>query len=289
MAGKKSVAIHNGTFHADEVSACALLIHFGLVEQGRIVRTRDAQRIAECEFVCDVGGEYDSKRRLFDHHQSSYEGEMSSAGMVLLFLRDEGVIDDPLYEHLRGHWIYGVDQIDNGLFTPLYGFATYSMIISSFVPPDPEASSDEVDRCFDLALNFARDFLARMIGRYEYIESCREVVARAMSEGERVLVFERNIPWLELFFDMGGEEHPAEFLIMPAHEGQWKLRGIPPSLTERMAVRTPLPEEWAGKMGAELEEASGIPGAIFCHKGRFISMWRDREAVEKALKKVLDE
>jgi len=62
----------------------------------------------------------------------------------------------------------------------------------------------------------------------------------------------------------------------------WKLRGIPPSLDDRMRVRSPLPEKWAGLMGDDLKKATGISGAIFCHKGRFISVWETREDALKA-------
>jgi len=54
-----------------------------------------------------------------------------------------------------------------------------------------------------------------------------------------------------------------------------------------MKVRFPLPQEWAGLIDEELKEASGIPGAIFCHKGRFISVWETREDALKALEYVL--
>jgi uncharacterized UPF0160 family protein len=73
---------------------------------------------------------------------------------------------------------------------------------------------------------------------------------------------------------------------MPAGNS-WKLRGIPPSLSDRMRVRTPLPEAWAGLMDDSLLEVCGIPGAVFCHKGRFISVWKTKEAALKAAEKAL--
>jgi len=52
-------------------------------------------------------------------------------------------------------------------------------------------------------------------------------------------------------------------------------------------VRLPLPEEWAGLLEDDLKKASEIPGAIFCHKGRFISVWETKEDAFKALKYIL--
>ena len=43
------------------------------------------------------------------------------------------------------------------------------------------------------------------------------------------------------------------------------------------AVR--LPQAWAGLTDAALEQASGVPGARFCHNGRFIAVAATREAV----------
>ena len=80
---KNSLATHDGTFHADEVSACALLLLFGLIDREKIYRTRDPKVIEQCEYVCDVGKIYDPEKKRFDHHQLSYHGTLSSAGMVL--------------------------------------------------------------------------------------------------------------------------------------------------------------------------------------------------------------
>mgnify|MGYP003594929952 CR=1 FL=1 len=73
---------------------------------------------------------------------------------------------------------------------------------------------------------------------------------------------------------------------MPAGN-YWKLRGIPPTGEERMKVRVPLPEEWAGLLDQEMKEKTGIDGALFCHKGRFISVWKTKKDAIDALKRVL--
>ena len=77
-------------------------------------------------------------------------------------------------------------------------------------------------------------------------------------------------------------DHPAKFVVMPSGE-HWILRCIPPSFEDRMNVRTPLPKEWAGLLEANLAKVSGIPGGIFCHKGRFISVWETKEGALEAL------
>ena len=54
-------------------------------------------------------------------------------------------------------------------------------------------------------------------------------------------------------------------------------------------MRLSEPKNWAGLLNDELMRISGIPGAIFCHKGRFISVWETREDAIKALEYTLDQ
>jgi len=92
---------------------------------------------------------------------------------------------------------------------------------------------------------------------------------------------------MDNFFELGGEKHPALLVVMPAGK-YWKLRGIPPSTKQKMQVRKPLPGNWAGLLESELKVETKIPGAIFCHKGRFISIWETKEDALTALKIVLE-
>lgn len=282
----RSFGTHDGTFHADEVTACALLLLFDLIDRNRIVRTRQPSELARCEYVCDVGGVYDPNRKLFDHHQVEYQGSMSSAGMILMHLYHSNAITLKEREFLENSLIIGVDAHDNGKELHSNGVCTYSHIISNFTPISHEVDDQELDAAFFQALEFALTHLDRMWKRYQYIQSCRQTVAEAMANGSNCLMFDKSIPWLEIFFDLGGASHPAKFLIMPSGS-HWKLRGIPPSLNEKMKVRLPLPQQWAGLLQEDLKKMTGIPGAIFCHKGRFISVWETREDAVKALNYVL--
>src|ERR1700745_531243 len=97
----RSCGTHDGTFHADEVTACALLLLFNLIDEKKIIRTRDLGVLATCEYVCDVGGVYDPQQKLFDHHQIDYQGPLSSAGMVLNYLQMTGIVKPNEYEFLN--------------------------------------------------------------------------------------------------------------------------------------------------------------------------------------------
>ncbi len=279
---KYSFGAHDGTFHADEVTACALLLLFGLIDRNTIVRTRDLELLKECEYVCDVGGIYDEKIKRFDHHQVSYQGELSSAGMILKYLQNQKVISDKEYHLLNNSLVRGVDAFDNGRVTTTLGFCSFSNIISNFLPIEHGAASDEMDQAFFDALDLTYGHIKRLHMRYKYNISCRHLVEESMKKYTECLMFDVSIPWMESFFDLNGVDHPARFIVMPSGS-HWKLRGIPPSQEEKIKVRQLLPKDWEGLLDQELRNVSGIEGAIFCHKGRFISVWETKEDALKAL------
>jgi len=282
----RSIGIHDGAFHADEVAACALLVLFNLADKNLIRRTREEELLSSCEYVCDVGGKYDPEKKLFDHHQNEYQGHLSSAGMILLYLKDKNIIDEGLYDYLNRSLILGIDQEDNGKIPPLENLCTFSEVLNNFMPIEYTASFEEVNKAFRQVLDFTIWYLQKLQMRYSYFLKCRQIVQKSMNENKVVLLIEDSIPWMESFFALGGESHPALFVIMPTGK-HWKLRGIPPTLKDKMKVRLPLPEKWAGLHEEELKKITNIPGAIFCHKGRFISVWQTKEDAMKALQYVL--
>jgi uncharacterized UPF0160 family protein len=285
MKINRSFGTHNGSFHADEVTACSLLLLFDLIDREKIQRTRDPDILNKCEYVCDVGGVYDPALKRFDHHQAEYKGSMSSAGMILLYLKSRGILGPQTYDHFNKSLILGVDAHDNGVAKLETGTASFSQIVSNFLPIEYDVTTQEMENCFFQALDFVLAHLKRLQQRLVYMHACQSTVKEKMKERGKLLIFDEALPWMENFFDLGGERHPAQFVIMPSAD-HWKLRGIPPSLADRMRVRHPLPESWAGLRDHELQQISGVPGAIFCHKGRFISIWKTKEDALNAYKAI---
>lgn len=278
----RSFGTHDGSFHADEVTACSLLLLFDRIDRSLIRRTRDPEILAQCDYVCDVGGQYNPEKRRFDHHQIDYQGNLSSAGMILLYLKNKNIIDTHTYDFFNRSLIMGVDAHDNGVSKLEMGTTSFSQVVSNFLPIEYSASDEEMESAFSLAVDFVLGHLERMQKRFVYQIKCQTLVKEAMLQGGYALVFDQSIPWIENFFDLGGEVHPAQFVIMPSGK-HWKLRGIPPNLAERMQVRRPLPKQWGGQRDETLQKLTGIQGAIFCHKGLFISIWETKEDALKAL------
>ena len=55
------IATHNGTFHADETTACAILTY--LFDNCTIIRSRDEEQLEKADIVIDVSNKNDDKHR----------------------------------------------------------------------------------------------------------------------------------------------------------------------------------------------------------------------------------
>jgi uncharacterized UPF0160 family protein len=283
----RSFGTHDGTFHADDVTACSMLLSLGLIDEDKIFRTRDSALLNRCEYVCDVGGIYEPDVKRFDHHQVDYTGIFSSAGMILEYLRTTKLLTQKEADFLNNSLIKGIDAHDNGKDPQLPGYCLFSHVISNFNPVHHEATAEELFTAYLKAVTFTTSHLNRLLERFRYNQSSKTEVQKVMNTGSECLLFDRHIPWMDAFFELGGERHPAKFIIMPSGD-QWKLRGIPPSNDDRMRVRIPHPSAWAGLMDNDLTSVSGIQDAVFCHKGRFISVWKTKKAALAAVERIFE-
>ena len=117
----KTIITHNGTFHADEITAIALLQIF-TKDRYSITRVPHQSELKRADFTIDIGKILDPSLGLFDHHQ--YELGLSSAGLIWLYL---GLTTD--YPEIS-KLVALVDQNDVGIRKALSH--EYSRIIGSY-------------------------------------------------------------------------------------------------------------------------------------------------------------
>ncbi|MCC6781439.1 MAG: MYG1 family protein [Planctomycetes bacterium] len=274
---------HSGGFHADDVLALALIREFH-DREASVVRTRDLGVLARCDLVFDVGGEFDPARGRFDHHQAEYRGDRSSAGMVLDWLTGRGDVDAQLSMHLREHLVDHVDAIDTGRKTPTHGVPCFTSIVGAF-NDDPDESRD-LDTRYRDAVAFAMRHLRGLRAGFARSQRARLAVRRAMDDavaaGRRTLFFDEYLPWKGAYFEFGGIDHPSEFALMPV-EGAWRVLAIPPE-PGSFGQKLPLPASWAGLVDEALEAVTGVPGARFCHKNRFVAVFATRDGALAAMR-----
>ena len=268
----KTIATHNGNFHADDVFSIAALKN--IFPSSKLIRTRDVELIAKADIVVDVGGEYDADTDRFDHHQRGGAGERengipySSFGLIW---KKYGVEicqgNQDVAKAVDSGLVSAIDALDCGHVEGVYGGVSLSQTISMFNPTWQEDA--DFDACFDEAVDFASRVLIRFIASANGGISAKAIVAKAVENAEdpRVIVLEKYTPWKRTVHALSEE---ALYVVYPSQTGQWRIQTVPVELGS-FDDRKSLPKQWAGLSDKELKEVTGIDDAMFCHNGLFIA------------------
>ena len=268
----KTIATHNGNFHADDVFSIAALKC--IFPSFNLIRTRDLDIIAKADIVLDVGGVYDPDTGRFDHHQRGCAGQRengipySSFGLIW---QKYGVEicqgNQELANSVDADLVSTIDAIDCGHVEGVAQGISLSQTISMFNPTWQEDS--HYDTCFDEAVDFASRVLTRFIASANGGISAKAIVAKAIENAAdpRVIVLEKYTPWKRTVHALSTE---ALYMVYPSGSGPWRIQTVPvePGSFED---RKSLPKPWAGLSDKALKEVTGIDDAMFCHNGLFIA------------------
>ena len=168
-----TIATHSGPFHADDVLAVALIRRF-VDEHATVVRTRDPARLQAADLVVDVGGTFDPAAGRFDHHQNSYQGPLSSAGMVLEWLEAEDRVPDDLAAHLRDRLVDYVDDVDNGRRQPDRAVPCFAGLVEAM--REGHEGAQAFDAAFEQAVGVAGGYVAGLQRAWRATVEARQVV-----------------------------------------------------------------------------------------------------------------
>lgn len=285
---------HSGGFHADELLSSVILTR--LFPDAEIVRSRAKDWIspAEDRIVYDVGGNYDPDLKIFDHHQRNAplrddEQPYSSFGLIWKHFGHEYLAQSGIpKEHIDGlhasfdkGFVLPIDLVDNGVLSPsiagpLAGM-TLPALLETLKPVFDDTSENGENEAFHRAMAVARSFVEARIARSAAKLRAEAVVQTAIQEtGEgKVLVLPMGMPFMSVVKKSGADH----LLFVCAPRGKdWSLTGIRLH-DEGFELRADLPASWAGLTNSDLESASGVKGATFCHNGRFIAAATSREAI----------
>lgn len=267
-----TVVTHDGNFHADDVFSIAVLKT--IFPTLTLIRTRDKHVISQADIVIDVGNEYDPETGRFDHHQRGGAGArengipFSSFGLVwkkygLDLCEGNQVVADSVDAGL----VSTIDAIDCGYVEGVEQGISLSQTISMFNPTWQEDGN--FDECFNEAVEFAQRLLRRFIASASGSAAAKKIVAKAITDADdpRVIILKQYTPWKKTVHSLSDK---ALYMIYPSHSGKWIIQTVPvePGSFED---RKPLPKEWAGLSGEELQTVTGIEDANFCHNGLFIA------------------
>lgn len=289
----KTVAVHNGIFHADDAFAVSVLRLAGL--QIQVVRTRDLQTLTDADYRVDVGGRNDPETNDFDHHQKGGAGDRSNgvpfAAFGLLWeYRGRSIIRrfwgaepptdvevEAVHDAVDRSLVQPVDAADNGheivaenVHNDVRPF-TVSHAISLFNPGWDEDGTERDDK-FDVAANMARRILLREVVRAIGVVRARTVVDLCLMgrPDPRILILPQFVPWQDALFAADPHGEKVLYIVFPSETGDWRLQCCPPEKGS-FDKKRPLPDAWAGLRGDDLAALTGVQDAVFCHPGRFIA------------------
>lgn len=285
---------HSGGFHADELFSSVILTR--LFSDAQLIRSRapewitpDADRI-----IYDVGGAYDAEAGIFDHHQRGAplreDGQpLSSFGLIWRhfgrdYLTASGIPAehiDAVHASFDAGFVLPVDLVDNGALSPASAGPLLSgMVLPSLMetlkPVFDETDPEAEDRAFATALTIARAFVEARVARNAAKLRAEGIVMEAIRQAGdgRVLELPMGMPFRPTVVKAGADH--LWFVITPRGK-DWTIGGIRKS-EDGFELRADLPASWAGLTGEALEAASDVPGALFCHNGRFVAAAATRDA-----------
>lgn len=289
LIGKKEikVCVHDGIFHADDVLCVALLTYFYDKSEIVVIRTRN-YNISDFDFILDIGREerlVNNTTLILDHHQEgnrSYPNgvEMAACGKLAEYLLPLWENGDLILIKLREKLLYSVEAQDNGQSIP--GLGANKLAWVGDTNPTIESDSNG-NKEFDICTSMATYILSAIIEGISVDIKNREILHSIIRNNtQRFLVLNKFYHWQEevIMYNNLYKNDPNKqiiFVIYPTKTGNWNCQVVPKELGNYEAIKN-LPKSWGTKTGKDLEKVSGIPGAIFCHAGLFVSGWQTKEA-----------
>lgn len=279
---------HSGKFHADDVFSSALLLYLN----PQITITR-GNRVPEGYdgIVFDIG------RGRYDHHQRDSrvrENGVPYAAFGLLWEElGSGILGETLAQRFDEEFVQPLDKNDNtGEKNEL------ASLIGNFNPvwDETEAADGVTEEKRDrgLSVGFLRAVqvagmvLENKFARYRADaradEKINQVLAMQETQGgdARILVLPEFVPCQKRL-----KETDTAFVIFPSNRGGYCIQ--PQKKPDSMNYKCSFPKQWLGLENEELQAATGLASAGFCHRGGFLMTVGDEADAIRACKISLEE
>ena len=200
---------------------------------------------------------------------------------------------DIVYQRFETSLVLGIDADDNG-YSPVKGALdtmpnipdeqkeriiagarcgyTVSQMIRDFNPTWDsdnnyyEAFLDAVSFAKDIVMNRLDSIISSLDGR-DYVMRCIDYSAG------HIMIMEQFAPWEGVIYSQSRNPKANDiwYVLSPALRGGWNIQCVLKNSSDRSDYRHPFPAEWYGLRYEELQEASGIATAIFCHPSGFLA------------------
>lgn len=305
------VAVHNGIFHADDVLCVALLDIVTPANELKVYRTRDKNVLEKCDFILDVGCKdlVTRDQVWFDHHQEEVETDFypngikkAACGKLFEFLwnnelfqlaydlEDDQLFLDIIKTKILEKIFYPIEAQDNGQTIDGIENNKFSFV-KSLLPPFNEQSTYEMYESFQNAVvivenifnNIIKNIIADAFGEMQVTYTLEE-----QTYGD-ILVLPEYFPWINPVMEWNTnvatrkEADIKKVVVFKSMDGNFMAQVVGTgNPDDKFESYVKFPESWAAKRDQELSDISGIPDAVFCHPGRFISGWKTLDSAIKA-------
>ncbi len=304
------IATHNASFHADDVFAVATILlqigndkNDGKIENDvsvKVIRTRHPDEIAGGDFVVDVGGIYSPEQNKFDHHQKGGAGKRENGipyaafGLVWKNIGPKVCADDiELWQKIDSELVCAIDANDNGydvskmLIDGVYS-PSFSLSLMIEKPTWEERGGESIMyESFMRAVAKAEEFLKRyIVTQGAQLRAKREIINTYNStENKSLVIFSKDYERINFIQTLS---HLPEiiYFVYPDNSGTWSVEAVPAG-EGSFEKRKAFPQNWAGLSDLDLEKATEVPEAIFCHNGRFLVKAKTEEGAIKLAKLAL--
>jgi uncharacterized UPF0160 family protein len=281
---------HNGSFHADDIFACAAL-SIKLEREGKqfeIIRTRDEETINNGDYVFDVGCIYDEEKNRFDHHQPGGAGqhtngiEYAAFGLVWKKFGGELCGSKEAANTIDLKLVSPIDAGDNGInlsdlkgdISPYYIQSAFS----AFYPSWKDLSMENLYDGFIQCVKIAKQILEKEIEQAKDTEEARNAVMAIYenTKDKSIIVLDQKYPYESIL----ATTPESFFVIYPRADGQWAAKAQRKNLGS-FENKKNFPTTWAGLRDEELQKICGVTDATFCHRALFLAVAKSKEGAIK--------
>mgnify|MGYP001614240417 FL=1 len=278
----KTVAVHDGDFHADDVFAVAIL---KLIDKNlNIIRTRDPKEYIPADLKVDVGNKYDPSKGDYDHHQKEGAGKRengipyASAGLIWKHFGRQLVKTEEAFYYIDKKIITPIDADDVGIKVYKEDICEPYTVPKAILDLNPkwQEKKQEFDKYFKKAVSFALEILKKEIKFVNSLNKIRKLINKAITDKEYIIL-DKLIPWKEEII----KYEKVKFVIYPHTNSIFWCVGAVSKKMNSFERRKDLPKEWAGLIDEELARVSGVKDAIFCHNNLFIAVAKTKEGAIK--------
>ncbi|MBX4199179.1 MYG1 family protein [Candidatus Parcubacteria bacterium] len=297
------IVTHDAKFHADDVFGVAALYLLLGEENVEVTRTRDAGLVNAADYALDLGGVFDPAKNRFDHHQMGGAGkrdngiQYASFGLIWKTYGDKIAGLPEVAAKIDQTLTQLIDAGDNGqdIITPnfpnVFPF-TVNGIVDLYRPTWKE--EENWDKSFFEAVRLAKWIITREIKITSDAFEAQKFVKDAYEKST-----DRRLIIMDESHDFGREivmntlvnfPEPIYAVLYRAERAgtSWQVLAIKKD-PATFASRKPLPESWRAKDGQELEQATGVKDAKFCHRSGFMCLAASKEGALALAKKALEQ